>query len=387
MLSTLAIENYRSLRHVVMPLSALTVITGPNGSGKSSVYRSLRLLAEASRNGAPAALAREGGFPGTLWAGPETISRGMRSGEHPVQGTTRTGPVALRLGFAGDDFGYAIDFGLPQPSLSEFGRDPEIKAESVWSGATLRPSTLLTERRGPSVRIRDASGEWTHHDHQLRSFDSMLSEFADPRVAPELIALREQIRSWRFYDHFRTDATAPARQAQVGTRTPVLAHDGADLAAALQTVRELGVAAELDAAVDRAFPGSRVQVENRDGWFEVSMRQAGLLRPLAAAELSDGTLRYLLWVAALLSPRPPALLVLNEPETSLHPELIEPLAGLVLAAAKNSQVVVVSHSARLIDALSREGEPRLVELRKDLGETVIDGQGMLDEPAWSWPKR
>ena len=41
----------------------------------------------------------------------------------------------------------------------------------------------------------------------------------------------------------------------------------------------------------------------------------GLLRPLRGAELSDGTLRYLLWVAALLTPRPPELLVLNEPET------------------------------------------------------------------------
>jgi len=77
-LRTLAIENYRSLRSLVLPLGSLTVVRGANGTGKSSLYRALRLLAESARNGAVAALAREGGMTSTLWAGPETISRAMR---------------------------------------------------------------------------------------------------------------------------------------------------------------------------------------------------------------------------------------------------------------------------------------------------------------------
>src|SRR5439155_4043376 len=109
------------------------------------------------------------------------------------------------------------------------------------------------------------------------------------------------------------DADAPARASHIGTRTPVLASDGADLAAALQTVREIGDAAALDKAVDAAFPGGRVAVAGAAGRFELEFHQHGLLRPLGGAELSDGTLRYLLWVAALLTPRPPDLLVLNEP--------------------------------------------------------------------------
>ena len=99
MLRTLAVQNYRSLRRLVVPLTDLNVVTGPNGSGKSSLYRALRLLADASRNGAVAALAREGGLPATLWAGPEKIGRAVREGRYPVQGTIRTEPVALRLGF------------------------------------------------------------------------------------------------------------------------------------------------------------------------------------------------------------------------------------------------------------------------------------------------
>src|SRR5262249_46036261 len=185
---------------------------------------------------------------------------------------------------------------------------------------------------GPSVRIRGADGKWSSGHDEIRPYDSMLSELADPQRAPELYLLRERMRSWRFYDHVRTDADAPARAVQIGTRTPVLAHDGADLAAAVQTIREVGDAEGLDAAVDAAFPGSRVEIASDRGRFELVLRQNGLLRPLSVAELSDGTLRYLLWVAALLTPRPPVLLVLNEPETSLPPHLLRPLAHLLVAA-------------------------------------------------------
>ena len=382
MLRTLAVEGYRSLRRLVAPLEAVTVVTGPNGSGKSSLYRALRLLAASGRDGAVAALAREGGLSSTLWAGPEA---GAKKGA-PLQGTVRKGPVALRLGFAGDGFGYAIDFGLPAPdATSMFGRDPEIKAESVWSGPVLRPGTLLSERRGGSVRLRSEGG-WTPFERTLPAWASMLSEVGDPVLAPELLSLRDELRGWRFYDHVRTDEGAPARAAVVGTRTPVLAADGSDLAAALRTIAEQGGAAGLDAAVDRALPGSRIEIEDRGGRFALLLRQPGLLRPLEVEELSDGTLRYLLWIAALLSERPAELLVLNEPETSLHPSLLAPLAGLISDAASRSQLIVVSHSEPRVAALS-EGGALVHRLDKDGGETKLLGQGMLDEPAWHWPSR
>lgn len=387
MLRTVAIANYRSLRDVVLPLTGLDVVTGANGTGKSSLYRALRLLADCARGDVIASLAGEGGMPSVTWAGPERISREMRSGEHPIQGTRRSEPVHVRMGFAGDDFGYLIDLGLPRPGggPSFFELDPEIKREAIWSGPVLRPGTWLADRRNELVRVRTGGGDWEHLVQGVRTFESMLSEVADPVRAPELLTVREQVRGWRFYDHFRTDGGAPARQPRIGTRTPVLADDGADLAAALQTIREIGAVEALDAAVDRAFPGSVLEITQAAGRLDVAFRQHGLLRPLAGAELSDGTLRFLLWAAALLTPRPPALMVLNEPETSLHPQLLPALAELIVAAREETQLVVVTHSRPLIEQLGAAAAQ--VELVKDTGETTIDGQDRFDRPSWNWGSR
>ncbi len=386
MLSTLAIANYRSLRELVVPMGRLNVVTGANGSGKSNLYRALRLLAQTAQGGVVTALAREGGLESTLWAGPETISARMKRGEVPIQGGPRTAPVSLRLGFAGDEFGYAIDLGLPTPSLSMFAHDPEIKREAIWSGPFLRSSNLLVDRRGPMARVREGRG-WRVAAEHLSAFDSVFAQIADPRAAPEVLSLRETIRGWRFYDHFRSDAQAPARQPQLGTRTPVLSHDGRDLAAAWRTIVEIGDPRALAEAVDDAFPGARVEVDGEGGRFALRLFQHGLLRPLSAAELSDGTLRYLLWIAALHTPRPPPLMVLNEPETSLHPDLLPALARLIAHASRRTQVWVVSHASRLISALEAEDDCNSLHLEKQFSQTGIAGQGMLDTPAWYWPER
>ncbi len=383
MLITIAISGYRSLREIIVPLERLNVVTGANGSGKSSLYRAIRLLAAAAEGRVVGSLAVEGGLSSTLWAGPEQVSRRMKSGDVPVQGTVRKERIALKLGFASEDFGYAVDLGLPKDTRTAFARDPEIKTETVFAGEMVRRANILCERRGPVVTAVGARGSREVLRQELAPYEGMMMMAADLEGSPELLTLRERMRSWRFYDHFRTDADAPARRPQVGTRTPRLSADGTDLAAALQTIREIGDDAALDTAIGDAFPGASIDVAVSDGMFEVVMSQHGLLRPLKAGELSDGTLRYLLLVAALLSPRPPPLLVLNEPETSLHPDLLAPLGRLIARAAEMSQVIVVSHAAPLVEALSAQGAQRL-ELVKELGETAVLG---VEPPAWSWPKR
>lgn len=384
MIHTLAIAGYRSIRDLVLPLDQLTLITGRNGTGKSSFYRALRLLTDVAQGRVIGSLAQEGGLQSTLWAGPERFSRGMKAGAQPVQGGPRKNRVSLKLGFASDDYGYAIDLGLPVGLAgSMFNLDPEIKAEAVWVGDTLSRRNAFASRAGAAVRAMNAAGETGVVIDDLPPFESMMTHAADPTELPELLILRERMRAWRFYDHFRTDAEAPARSSRVGTRTPALAPDGADLAAALRTIIEIGDSAALEDAVEDAFPGAQLEVIDSGGRFEVLMHQHGLLRSLRADELSDGTLRYLLLLAALLTPRPPTLMVLNEPETSLHPELLPPLARLIQAASRTAQIVVVTHAEALVAELATHSV-RTHELTKTLGETQVAG---LDPLPWQWPSR
>jgi len=327
----------------------------------------------------------EGGLQSTFWAGPENISPAMLRGEVPVQGTPRKDRVQLKLGFATETLSYSIALGLPPPSLhTAFTLDPEIKRECIWAGSAYRPASALTDRVGPVLKLRRERKWEVVHQH-VSTADTLFDHGSDPGTTPEIFTTRESIRGWRFYDQFRTDRDAPTRQSQLGTKTPALHHDGHDIAAAIQTIIEIGESEELHAAIDDAFPGASVQVIQTEGLFTLQFNQPGLLRPLTAAELSDGTLRYLLFVAALLTPRPPPLIVLNEPETSLHPDLLPSLGNLILNAAQKTQILVVSHAGRLVGALQESEQCHSIELEKQLGQTKVQGIGMLDEPSWKWP--
>lgn len=375
MLKTLAITNYRSIRSLAISLDAINIITGPNGSGKSNLYKALRLLANTASSGVNHALISEGGLSSAFWAGPQK----------KISYTSTMECSRLKLGFSTDGLGYTISLGKPVSYQSAFDFDPEIKHECIFSGPYYRPVSCSVQRKGPVLQVRNNKG-WQTITQYIPNYDTIFDSFSNPMDVAEIFQTREMIRNWRFYDHFRTDAAAPARIPQFATRTTVLSHDGSDVAAAIQTIIEIGDYETLNRIIDHAFPGSKLGVSwNHEGLFSLAFHQRGLLRPLTGIELSDGTLRFILWVAALLTPRPPTLMVLNEPENSIHADVLPALAKLIVYAAQHSQIWVISHSQPLIHMLKKHSGCQLIELEKQDSQTLVKNQGILDSPNWNWP--
>ncbi|MFL6313817.1 MAG: AAA family ATPase [Terriglobales bacterium] len=369
------VTGYRSVRNLRLHLSQINVLTGANATGKTNLYNSVFLLAKAAAGGFAQVIAEEGGMPSVLWAG----ARKSRS-----MGTIRMEGVRMTLGIKTDTFSYELICGLPKQSSGEksaFSLDPEVKEERVWMDAPHGLKVTFFERSPKGAWILDNDERLADYSGELLPTESVLSQLREPHLYPELSSLRTEMSRWRFYHHFRTDPESPLRHPQVGVRTPVLAHDGRDLAAALQTINEVGQSQDLHEAIRQAFPGASLEIEHDEdnGMFAVLLRMPGLRRPLRARELSDGTLRYLCLLAALLSPHPPSLLALNEPETSLHPDLLEPLAKQLVNAAKYSQLWVVTHSQRLAELVEKFSGEAPISLEITAGETRVMGQRMVDE--------
>jgi predicted ATPase len=89
-------------------------------------------------------------------------------------------------------------------------------------------------------------------------------------------------------------------------------------------------------------------------------------------ELSDGTLRYLCLVGALCSYRLPDFIALNEPEASLHPDLVPALAGLIVRASQRTRVWVVTHSKTLATEIARLTGVKPGTVTKRRGATEVE---------------
>ena len=373
MIKQIHVSGYRSVRDLDLELKPINVLTGPNGCGKSNLYNSLVLMARAAQGQLARAIAEEGGTPSVFWAGGER-ARSQR----------KKPPKRVALGFEAEKFGYELQIGLPSQNEHALGTmftlDPRVKEEHIWyipppapaDASQLKRRVAMLKRDEPSAWLRNAEGQMVAYPFQISKHESVLSQIIDPHLYPEISAIRQQVLSWRFYHHFRTDLDSPVRQPQIGVYTPVLSHDGSDLAAALQTILEIGDGAALSRTVAEAFGGAALHIEATDTLFSIKMKIPGLLRPLQAQEFSDGQVRFLCLCAALLSPRPPSLLAVNEPETSLHPDILDALAQLIVRAAKNTQLWITTHSQPLADRIEKHsGIPR-VRLRMSDGETLVE---------------
>jgi predicted ATPase len=372
-LSALRIQGYRSVRNLNLPVEAGTVFVGANGVGKTNLYKALGLLQRAAAGTITRAIAKEGGIESVLWAG-------SRKRGEPVG-------LALRAHFdatekeihVGLPHSYEIELGLPSVTDAAFTVEPLVKEErlKVRHG---RRDVVLMERKGPLVTLRNEDGVLETHKNSVLPSETALATFRAGARYPMLEAVRRELLDWRLYHSFRTDAASPVRHPCHAITTPTLCQDGRDLAAVLATLFVIRQdTAELANAVDDAFPGAQLNASEKGSSCTFSLNFPDMPRAFGAHELSDGTLRYLCLLGALMGYRLPPLIALNEPEASLHPALLPPLARLIGRAVQNTSVWIVTHSEVLADAIGAEtGKPARRVTKAD-GATSIEGLKMSGE--------
>lgn len=359
------ISGYRSIDDLRLELSNVTVLVGANGCGKSNIYQSINLIAAAATGQFARRIAEEGGMQSILWAGRKVKQKEPR----------------VKLSVTFDQLKYALEFGIIPKSermkgfhedeLNIFRRDPDIKEELIEIRAGNRMVNLLKRKRS-FVLAKDADGEEQGFPEKLIESESVLSELREPIRFPELAILRAEFLHWRFYHDFRTDLDSPLREPQLATMTPILSHDGRDLAATMATITAIGDRKKLEGSIEKAFPGSELSIVEKDGIVDMLMSFPGIERPLNTQELSDGILQYFCLLAALLTPRPAPFMVLNEPETSVHVDLLKPMADLIVAASEKSQILLTTHSKELSRFL-RLKNATIIELEKIDGATSVKG--------------
>src|SRR5580658_3132033 len=351
MVSEVRTSGYRSLRAIRFPLGRLSVFVGTNGAGKTNLYRTLQLLQASAAGTLSYELAAEGGMESALWAG-------KRKKHEPAL-------VSLMAKFApsvdGDDasdggFSYRVTVGMAACDAAAFKLEPQVKEETLTFHHGARPIKLL-ERRGPHVVARDEKGLRVDLATDLMASETALASIAEPERFADLALIRRTMLDWRFYHVLRTDRDSPLRAPCLAVTSPTLSSNGSNLAAVFATLVHISQDAHhLHRMINDAFRGARLVVPapDRTASFGMIFPEFGG-RVFDAAELSDGTLRYLALAGALLAYRLPPFVALNEPETSLHPDLLDPLARLIVHASERAQIWLVTPSEPFAAALAKYG--------------------------------
>jgi len=374
LLRSMSAENYRSLRSIRMDLGRVNLFVGENGAGKSNLYRSLQLVQAAVRGTFAQEIAAEGGMASALWTG-------KRRANEPVRIRLETELLDEERAIT---FRYRVEAGLrPPKAAAGFAFEPQVKAEELTIETGRRPVTVM-KRAGPGILVRNETGRMVEHPEQAMTSETAMALLGDAGHYPEIGTFRRAVSQWRFFHGFRSDRDSALRQPCLAVTAPLLDENGANMAAVFATLtwtREDTI--DLDRAVADAFGGARLTVPNPEEFASY-----GLVFPqfpqrvFQPRELSDGQIRFLALAAALLSYRTPPLIALNEPEASLHPDMLPPLAEMIARAAQSSQLWIVTHSERLaLEVETRCGVRAKRVVRHD-GATWIDGMrltGAMDD--------
>jgi predicted ATPase len=369
-LDSIHIRGYRPFGDFHASLGSLEVLVGANGSGKSSLFEFLRFLRNSLQQDIPPEI-----VPGSL---------GQQIFHRP-------GPEV---------FGWELGIGRSKPPfllryegelLGPVGQvrilDEVVDAVSAGGDETVRLLVLRPEGDAAVGMMREPGGE-TQAIMVRRRNQLALSLATNPRLEA-LYELREYILGWRFYGSFHL-ATDKVRRPVPIEQEPLLNEDGGNLSALLHYLyTEHPVAFDaLQQHLRSAVPGfQRLSVKARGGPGQVMAfwREEGVEEDLSLADLSDGTLRLLCWIALCVQPDPPPLICIDEPDQGVHPRTLPLLGGLFEKASDRSQILLATHASYF---LLQFDLTRIAVLRREMGEAKFykpaDSEALSRRP-WSLP--
>jgi len=338
------VRGYRVLENASVDLKGLNVLIGPNGVGKSTFLDAFVLLSQGAQGQLHHAVSSRGG-----------ISRMHSFGREAAVGfTLRTDKVTWPHMPRQAEFRYSFDLA---PVMNRYYR---VSAEELVARRHgRRGETTVIGRRGDRADVSYPlpKGRRAIHNTLQPALDQLALATANkyPSGLTELVTWLWGIRS---YAPVAMDERSPLRLPQTLQPTASFPDpSGNDLFSVLQNTR-----IENEACYERiidvlqaAFPGFSKLDISPVGAGQVTLAcRMGSFGPLFANELSAGTLRFLMLATLLLSPTAPPLILLDEPDASLHPELLRLLVELLVQAAERTQIIVATQSASLIRFLKPE---------------------------------
>ena len=347
-----------------LPMEPLNVLIGPNGSGKSNFIEALALLQSAPRDLA-APIKRMGGISEWLWKGEGP------TGEAVIEAVADFPPQELPLlhTLKIAERGGGIE--LADEAIEYFREpvDPEGKDllyRFLRGVASLRENAGSNSSGGKFVPGRQfAAGS-------ISPQESVLSQIRDPEAYPAISWLQKQYGDIRLYRNWEFGPDAGLRRSpRTDEPSTFLTERGENLPLVLSRLRG-DSRQRFVKALQQLYDGIEdFQVEVGGGRAELFVVERGAgERYIPASRLSDGTLRYMALAAILLDPDPPPLVVIEEPELGLHPDVVLSIGEMLINASQRTQLVVTTHSRVLINALEDHSSSVVVCGKRD-GQTEM----------------
>jgi len=331
-------------------LTPLNVLIGPNGSGKSSLIEAVELL-HAAPTAFAAAIRDGGGAQEWLWKG-DKANNGPATIEAIVQGASPIPDLRYRLVFATS--------GLRTEVIDEAIEEPEKRfpnEEDVYFFYRFqkgRPVLNMRDMAGPKVRSLKRE--------DLVPDESVLSQRKGSDVYPEVTWLGQQFERIQTFREWSFGRYATLRRPQsANSATDALVPDSSNLGLLVNALQHTDASTDYNRLLTRFLPRyQRFSIQIQGGAVQFYLHESGLKSPVSATRLSDGTIRFMAILALLLSPTPPPLICIEEPELGLHPDAVSLLAELLVEASTRTQLIVTTHSDTLVSGFTDHADSVLV---------------------------